>query len=198
MWNGYATTRVTVGPNKSPVHRIAYELANGVTLERGIVVMHKCDVRLCCEPSHLQAGTYSENTLDMMAKGRGLCGKPRRRKLTMDQAEEMRAAYAHGGVTQNDLAEKYGIASQNISLILQGKTYTGKKYAKPTGIMSSPETRAKISATKRARFAGKRAMANMATAFASVADCIRNELECAAVRAEMLSRRPQQSFTYAA
>jgi transcriptional regulator with XRE-family HTH domain len=36
----------------------------------------------------------------------------------------MRTEFSAGGVTQNDLAEKYGIAAQNVSLILTGKTYT--------------------------------------------------------------------------
>jgi hypothetical protein len=32
--------------------------------------LHRCDVPLCCEPSHLWAGTMSENRRDSQAKGR--------------------------------------------------------------------------------------------------------------------------------
>ena len=34
------------------------------------VVMHSCDVPLCCNPSHLVGGTYADNNRDMAAKGR--------------------------------------------------------------------------------------------------------------------------------
>ena len=37
---------------------------------RGMQIMHKCDVRSCVNPDHLQVGTHLENMADMRAKGR--------------------------------------------------------------------------------------------------------------------------------
>lgn len=50
-------------------HRVAWELSNG-PVPVGLVVMHKCDVRNCVNPDHLQVGTQSENMLDAFRKGR--------------------------------------------------------------------------------------------------------------------------------
>ena len=51
-------------------HRVAYELAYG-PLPDGMNACHTCDNPPCCEPEHLFAGTTLDNTLDMIAKGRG-------------------------------------------------------------------------------------------------------------------------------
>jgi len=50
--------------------------------------------------------------------------RPGRTKLTYQQAEEIRAAYAVGGVKQVDLAHRYGISQQAVSNILNNRTYT--------------------------------------------------------------------------
>lgn len=50
-------------------HRVAYTLAHG-PIPAGFVVMHSCDNGLCCNPSHLSAGTKYENSQDMVRKGR--------------------------------------------------------------------------------------------------------------------------------
>jgi hypothetical protein len=36
----------------------------------GLVIMHKCDNRLCINPDHLEAGTVAQNNIDMQNKGR--------------------------------------------------------------------------------------------------------------------------------
>ncbi len=78
-------------------HRVAWELASG-PIPPNTNVLHSCDNRLCCNPEHLFLGTFSDNTRDMMLKGRGS------RKLTPEQVATMRALYAAGGVRQKDLA----------------------------------------------------------------------------------------------
>jgi hypothetical protein len=50
-------------------HRFSYQHSNG-ELIKGLVIMHTCDNRSCVNPSHLVQGTYKENTMDMVIKGR--------------------------------------------------------------------------------------------------------------------------------
>ena len=69
IWQG---ARVASGHGMTdigPAHRIAYTIAKGEITE-GLVIMHLCHNPPCCNPSHLQEGTYSENVRAMLARGR--------------------------------------------------------------------------------------------------------------------------------
>lgn len=54
-------------------HRMAYVLSKG-EIPEGLIVMHSCDNRRCCNPSHLSVGTPKDNTQDMVRKGRHISG----------------------------------------------------------------------------------------------------------------------------
>ena len=55
---GYGRIATQYGHNK--IHRLAYTLANG-TIPLGLEIDHKCRVRCCCNPDHLEAVTTLEN-----------------------------------------------------------------------------------------------------------------------------------------
>lgn len=53
------------------VSRLILEAQSGQPLPEGIEACHHCDFPPCCRPSHLFAGTRSQNIADMIAKNRG-------------------------------------------------------------------------------------------------------------------------------
>jgi len=94
------------------------------------VVMHTCDNRRCINPAHLVAGDWDKNNKDRAAKGRSAKAVKKRRKLTYEQATEIRARWAlknpvgkdpRNGVAQ--LARDYGVDTNTVYNIVKGKTH---------------------------------------------------------------------------
>lgn len=54
---------------RTRAHRVSYWLFIG-PLADGKLICHSCDVKLCVNPKHLWQGTYSQNSVDMVQKGR--------------------------------------------------------------------------------------------------------------------------------
>jgi hypothetical protein len=65
---GYGQTNYR-GASKA-VHRQMYQVTHNVKLTRWQLVMHKCDVPHCVNPSHLVLGTPHDNVQDAANKGR--------------------------------------------------------------------------------------------------------------------------------
>lgn len=65
--NGYGLMRV--GERNVPVHRLAWELAHG-PIPAGMLVLHTCDNRRCCNPDHLKLGTHAENARERVERKR--------------------------------------------------------------------------------------------------------------------------------
>lgn len=59
-------------------HRIAWMFFHESLIPPGMVAMHTCDNRGCCNPWHIEIGTQAENVRDCVNKGRfraGVCTK---------------------------------------------------------------------------------------------------------------------------
>ena len=65
--NGYGS--FSLNGRTVSTHRLAYRLATGVDPGR-LVVRHRCDNPRCCNPAHLELGTFAQNTRDMHERGR--------------------------------------------------------------------------------------------------------------------------------
>ena len=72
----YGSGRVEgVRENKSS--RVAWVLSRGRRIPAGMVVMHRCDVKGCVNPDHLELGTASQNAKDAWARIPGLVRRRR-------------------------------------------------------------------------------------------------------------------------
>lgn len=47
-------------------HRVAYEISRRCEIPNNMLVLHLCDNRICCNPSHLYCGSHSQNMTDMV------------------------------------------------------------------------------------------------------------------------------------
>lgn len=106
--------------------RFALEISCG-PLSPGQEAAHRCDNPPCVRPDHLFAATSRENTRDRIAKGRPGSPGPKNAsrgegrwsaKLTADDVREMRRLYEAGGVSQQQLADRYGIGQVHVGRIV--------------------------------------------------------------------------------
>lgn len=99
-------------------HRFAWEVTYG-PIPEGQLIRHKCDVRLCCRPDHLEPGTNRENVYDMMRRGRHMGAPP---KFTPEEVQEIRRRMANGeGPTA--VGNRFGVKKHRIRDIQRGKAY---------------------------------------------------------------------------
>lgn len=111
------------------VHRAAYEAFKGPIAD-GLLVLHRCDNRLCVEPEHLFLGTHLDNTRDMLTKGRAnkVSGIEHfNAKLTPEIAAEMRRRFIPYDRRNGSsaLAREFGVHQATAHVLLQGKTWKG-------------------------------------------------------------------------
>jgi hypothetical protein len=119
-------------------HRLSWEIHFG-PIPDGLFVCHHCDNRLCVRPDHLFLGTFTDNMQDMVQKGRQASGDRNgyrkypqlarkgesapMAKLQDDDVRAIRSEYAQGGISQEALASRFGVAQALISGIILRKRW---------------------------------------------------------------------------
>lgn len=118
------------GLGNERTHRVTFEHFVG-PIPRGLFVCHSCDVRPCCNPAHLFAGTPAENSADCRAKGRA--SKPPRNdhlrgerhyaaKLNDPSVRRIRALAASGR-RQCDIADELGIGRGAVQRVVARRAW---------------------------------------------------------------------------
>lgn len=104
-------------------HRISYAIHFGA-IPDGLCVCHRCDIKICVNPSHLFLGTHADNMRDRDAKGRNVRGVASpEAKLTESQVRDIRAMHASGKFSQRALAKQFGVGQPHISSVCRIKTW---------------------------------------------------------------------------
>lgn len=67
--HGYGILSSERGKAPHKTHRLSFQLFNGI-IPPGLLVRHKCDIRSCCNPNHLESGTYKQNMADAISRNR--------------------------------------------------------------------------------------------------------------------------------
>ena len=122
--SGYGYLGDTRRQGSKKAHRLSYEIHCG-KIPNGLCVCHKCDNRKCVNPTHLFLGTRADNNADRDRKGRvnRMYGESNpKAKLTdanISSIREMR----ENGMTQQSIADRFGVSQHTIWQILSNKTW---------------------------------------------------------------------------
>ena len=110
------------GQGKVRAHRAAWILA-GRELPEGLLVLHRCDVKLCIRIEHLFVGTHADNSRDAASKGLYVSGEAcPSAKLTTSNVRNIRQAFRDGRRVKS-LAREYGIWESTIYQVVRRKTW---------------------------------------------------------------------------
>jgi hypothetical protein len=119
--NGYGSIRVDGAAKLA--HRVSFAAFRNAGEFPELRVLHRCDVRRCCNPEHLFLGTDADNIHDMVTKGRHSfgerCGKS---ILTASIVREIRHLSA-GGMSYGSIAKHFGVSRSCVAFVLQGRTW---------------------------------------------------------------------------
>jgi hypothetical protein len=96
-------------------HRWAYKTYVGELLPTELV-RHKCDNRLCVNPSHLDKGASIDNVHDMLERN----DKAFNRKIPRSEFEAI-CALRESGLMVKDIAEMYEVGRHTITAICKNR-----------------------------------------------------------------------------
>jgi len=117
--NGSGYPGIFRGGKTMSVSQLVHITFNGV-IPKGHVVRHTCDNKMCINPSHLIAGTYSQNSLDAMERGQIKVGeKSFLSKLTDVQA----LAIFNSPLSNYKTAAMYSISPDTVRDIKRKRTW---------------------------------------------------------------------------
>lgn len=91
------------------------------------LALHTCDTPLCCNPRHLYAGDFKDNSKDKSDRGRERCVRGVEHycsRFTEEQVREIRARFSQGRGSYSALAKQYGVASNAVRKIILGLSYS--------------------------------------------------------------------------
>lgn len=101
-------------------HRVVAELS-GHNID-GLMVLHSCDTKRCCEPTHLSPGTHKENMRQAAERGLTYRGEQNvSAKLTEDAVRSIRQQAKT--LSLKVLAELYKVTPWTIANVVQRRSW---------------------------------------------------------------------------
>ncbi len=155
LWSGakdsWGYGHLTVNKTTVKAHRLSYILHKG-NIQKEMYICHTCDTPACVNPEHLFVGTPKDNSQDCIAKGRfkktQLGDDVATSKLDTKSVLEIIDLLKYG-YTQVEIAEIYGVTTQNIHYIHHNKSWKHiARDLQPTGNKGGKNGRAKLTTEK--------------------------------------------------
>lgn len=120
--HGYGSLQINGRMVKA--HRLACEMAHGAPASENLDAAHRCGNPQCINPHHLRFATKAVNQADRMEHGTDNRGERHgMAKLSNEKAESIRAAYAAGQTTLNELGQRHGVDQKTIHRIVLRQSY---------------------------------------------------------------------------
>ncbi len=117
--NGYGQVRR--GKKLYIATRLAMHFTQKFDLSSPYFILHHCDNPKCLNTKHLYVGTQTDNTRDRMKRKRGHQGERHFSSKFCDKTiQRLRADYENG-LSQLQLAKKYGIEQSYVSRLINNK-----------------------------------------------------------------------------
>ena len=102
-------------------HAYSFEISHGS--RGGLYVLHRCDVRACCNPAHLFVGTAKENYDDARSKGRNTRGeRVGSVRFTEEDVRRIRAEAANGR-RGRAIAREIGCSTHAVYAVIHRETW---------------------------------------------------------------------------
>ena len=100
-------------------HRVAFAIAHNTPVPGCVMICHRCDNPLCCNPRHLFLGVAADNNGDAREKGRAVTPRGLANGNAKLSDEDVRAIIESdsAGVV---LAHRFGVSQSLISMIRRG------------------------------------------------------------------------------
>ncbi len=130
---GYGRIRIKIDGKWKyrPSHAVALELELGHPITGW--GCHRCDNPPCCNPAHIYDGNAATNADDCVTRKRHTYQQPNfpkargerhpLAKLTESAVIDIRRRYAAGGISQQALADEYGVNQTKISEVVRRRTW---------------------------------------------------------------------------
>ena len=108
------------------LHRLSYLIFNGEITEDKPCVLHHCDMKHCCQFTHLWTGTYQDNTDDSIKKGRRPIYVQKIKpvnilKTLRDNTKRQMFILEEQGLSQRDISKLLNVHYSTVSYTLSGK-----------------------------------------------------------------------------
>lgn len=122
--NGYGA--IKIGGKVFGSHCVAFVM-NGGEIAEGHVVGHKCDVKLCVNPEHLECITVQKNNAD--AHARRVRTAPRGEEapncsLTVDLVKKIKSLHMPKSFGYRKIAQALGVGESAVKKVLSGQTWS--------------------------------------------------------------------------